>query len=46
MKERGKAIYISEETHTRLKQHCDEYSFKIQGWVDNIIRQKLDELNK
>ena len=41
-----KAIRISRATHTRLKQHCNEYSLKMQGWVDMVVREKLDKLNK
>jgi hypothetical protein len=45
MKEKT-SISIPKETHTRIKEHCDKYGFKIHGWVDNILRIKLDELNK
>lgn len=40
------SISISKETHTRLKKHCDKYAFKVGSWADNIIREKLNELNK
>ncbi|GAG22174.1 unnamed protein product [marine sediment metagenome] len=43
MKEK-KQIYISAETHALLKQHCDKYAFVIQGWVDNLIRERLNKL--
>ena len=46
MRERGKQIFISTETHKRLKKHCNKHSFKMQGWVDMAIREKLNNLDK
>ena len=40
------SISISKETHTRLKEYCDERAFKISNWADFAIREKLDNLNK
>ena len=39
-------IAITKETHSRIKEYCDEFGFKIQGWVDAVIREKLDKLNR
>ena len=41
-----KAILITNQTHSRIKEFCDEYGFKMQGWIDHALREKLDNLNK
>ena len=40
------SVSISKETHIRIKEHCDKNSLKVGSWVDNILREKLDKLNK
>ena len=40
------SISITKETHLRVKEYCDEYGYKLQGWIDYILREKLDKLNK
>ena len=39
-------IAISKETHARIKEYCDEYGYKMQGWIDHVLRNKLDKLNE
>ena len=39
-------IIITKETHSRVKKYCDEYGFKMQGWIDHALREKLDKTNK
>ena len=38
-----KQITISEKTHSRVKEFCDEYGFKMQGWIDHVLREKLEQ---
>ena len=42
----NRTILITKETHSRVKDYCDEYGFKLQGWIDHVLREKLDKLNK
>ncbi len=41
-----KNLKISEETHKRLKVLCAEHGFKINTWVDLLIKRELDRLNE
>ncbi len=41
-----KSISISKKTHSRVKDYCDKHALKIFSWIDNILREKLDKLNK
>ena len=42
----ARTLSISKKTHSRVQKYCDECGLKMNGWVDNIIREKLDKLNK
>ena len=40
-----KTIFISRETHSRIKDYCKQSGFNIQGWTDRILREALNKLN-
>jgi len=46
MAKNGKYVTLSEETHNRLKEHCDENGLKISFMANFIVSNYLDELEK
>jgi predicted HicB family RNase H-like nuclease len=42
----GKTVVIENETHKVLKEYCNDNSIKLNSWVDNLIKEKLRELNE
>ena len=38
-------FYVKEETHLRVKKYCAECGLKMNDFVDNLVREKLDKLN-
>ena len=39
-------IGITRDTHNLIKAYCKKNDYKIGLWSDNVLREKLDELNK
>jgi len=35
-----KNIKIDDDTHTLLKEHCDEYGYKMGKLVENLIKKQ------
>ena len=46
MKDTGITIKITKETHSLVKKYCDGNALKINAWTDNVLREKLNNLNK
>ena len=40
------SISISKGTHLRIRDYCDENALKVGSWIDNVLRERLDKLNK
>ena len=38
-------FYVKQETHSRVKKYCAEFSLKMNNWVDSVVCEKLDKLN-
>ena len=39
-------IGITRNTHDLVKAYCKKNAYKVGLWVDNVLREKLDKLNK
>jgi len=41
-----KNLKISEDTHTKLKIYCAKNKLKLNVWVDELIRKKIEKDEK
>jgi len=39
-------VNIKEEAYSKIREYCKENALKINGWVEKILMDKLDEINK
>jgi hypothetical protein len=42
----GKTLLISNNTHIKLKEYCNNNSIKLNNWVDSVILKKLEEMDE
>jgi predicted HicB family RNase H-like nuclease len=42
----GKTVVIENTTHELLKEYCNDNSIKLNAWVDNLIKEKIEEIHE
>jgi predicted HicB family RNase H-like nuclease len=44
MKNKFKSIKITEELHKELKIYSVQHSLKLNSWIEELLKEKLNEL--
>jgi hypothetical protein len=40
---KSKSVLISDNTHDKLKKHCEDNNLKIGPYVENVINKDIDK---